>query len=113
MLEGSTLNNAYRIEQAIADGGMGAVYLAEQLSLSRKVVLKVVLKVLKPNFNDEDFIALFLREARINSQINHPNVVSVFDFGRSDEGIAYLAMQCLEGQTLTAIVEAPICRPLL
>nr|HIL75870.1 hypothetical protein [Rhodospirillales bacterium] len=109
MLEGSTLYNAYRIEQAIADGGMGAVYLAEQLSLSRKVVLKV----LKPNFNDEDFIALFLREARSNSQINHPNVVSVFDFGRSDEGIAYLAIQCLEGQTLTAIVEAPICRPLL
>lgn len=101
-LIGKTLKDAYLIESALADGGMGVVYLAEQMSLGRKVVLKV----LRPNFDDEDFIELFLREARINSQLNHPNVVSVFDFGKTDEGITFLAMEYLNGHTLNDIVAA-------
>ncbi len=95
-LAGHIINGAYRIESQLADGGMSIVYLATQLSLSRLVVLKV----LRAGFIDEDFVNLFLREARINSQLNHPNVVSVVDFGRTEEGLVFLAMEYLDGITL-------------
>ena len=98
-LIGHTLKDAYRIECLLADGGMSLVYLAEQLSLNRYIVLKV----LRPGFNDEDFIQLFLREARVYSQINHPNVVSVIDFGRADD-VVYMAMEYMDGGTLSDIV---------
>ena len=101
-LIGKILNGSYRIESALADGGMGVVYIAEQLSLARKVVLKI----LRASFFDEDFVELFLREARINSQLNHPNVVSVFDFGKTEDDIVFLAMEYLDGQTLNDIVVA-------
>jgi len=99
-LIGHVFNNTYRIDRLLADGGMGQVYVAEQLSLARPIVLKV----LQPEFNDEDFIQLFLREARINSQINHPNVVSVIDFGRSEEGVVFLAMEFLGGKNIEELV---------
>ena len=99
-LLGKTLKDAYRIESQLADGGMGMVYVAEQLSLHRKVVLKV----LRPEFYDQAFVDLFLREARINSQINHPNIVSVFDFGTAEENIVFLAMELLQGQALGDVV---------
>lgn len=99
-LIGQVFNNTYRIDRLLADGGMGQVYVAEQLSLARPIVLKV----LQPEFNDEDFIQLFLREARINSQINHPNVVSVIDFGRSEDGIVFLAMEYLGGKNIEELV---------
>ena len=99
-LIGKTLKDAYVIELALADGGMGVVYLARQISLDRPVVLKV----LRPNFYDQAFIDLFLREARINSQINHPNVVSVVDFGEADGNVVFLAMEYLNGQVLGDIV---------
>lgn len=101
-LVGQVFNNTYRIDRLLADGGMGQVYVAEQLSLARPIVLKV----LQPEFNDEDFIQLFLREARINSQINHPNVVSVIDFGRSEEGVVFLAMEYLGGKNIEELVAA-------
>ncbi len=101
-LVGRELNGAYRIERQLADGGMSLVFVAEQISLGRKVVVKV----LRPGFDDEDFIQLFLREARINSQINHPSVVSVFDFGRTDDGIVFIAMELLDGVTLGDVVES-------
>ncbi|MCG8668648.1 MAG: ABC transporter substrate-binding protein [Pseudomonadales bacterium] len=99
-LIGKTLKESYVIERALADGGMGMVYLAKQISLDRNVVLKV----LRPNFYDKAFIDLFLREARINSQINHPNVVSVVDFGEADDNVVFLAMEYLKGQVLGDIV---------
>jgi len=101
-LVGRELNGAYRVERQLADGGMSLVFIAEQISLGRKVVVKV----LRPGFDDEDFIQLFLREARINSQINHPSVVSVFDFGRTDDGIVFIAMELLDGVTLGDVVES-------
>ena len=101
-LIGTVLNQAYRVDQLIADGGMSYVYRATQLNLNRPVVLKV----LRPGFKDEDFIELFLREARVNSQIAHPNVVGVFDFDRSEEGIVYLAMEFLDGSTLKDVVNS-------
>lgn len=101
-LIGKILKDSYQIKRVLADGGMGMVYIAEQLSLGREVVLKI----LRPNLVDDDFAALFLREARINSQLNHPNVVSVFDFGQTEDNIVFLAMEYLDGQTIGDIVKA-------
>ncbi|MEE2732134.1 MAG: ABC transporter substrate-binding protein [Pseudomonadota bacterium] len=99
-LIGRTLKDTYRIDRMLADGGMSRVYLAEQLSLARKVVVKMLL----PSFHDEDFIQLFLREARICSQLNHPNIVSVLDFGHTEDGLVYLILEYLEGAALGDIV---------
>lgn len=101
-LIGKILKDAYQIKSVLADGGMGMVYIAEQLSLGRNVVLKI----LRPNLVDNDFAELFLREARVNSQLNHPNVVSVFDFGKTEDNIVFLAMEYLDGQTIGDIVKA-------
>jgi serine/threonine protein kinase/ABC-type branched-subunit amino acid transport system substrate-binding protein len=101
-LIGQVLKESFRIDKILAEGGMSQVYLGYQLSLSRLVALKV----LSPELNDDDFIDLFLREARVCSQINHPNVVSVLDFGQSDEGIVYLAMELLDGETLGDLITA-------
>src|SRR5690606_16765833 len=79
---------------------MSRVYLAHQLRLSRTVVIKMLL----PGFNDEDFIQMFLREARVNSNLNHPNIVGVFDFGSTDDGLVFLAMEYLQGATLADVV---------
>lgn len=97
---GRVLKDTYRIDQLLADGGMSRVYVAEQLSLSRKVAVKMLL----PGFNDDDFIQLFLREARIYSQINHPNVVGVIDFGQTEDGLVYMVMEYLDGQTLGDVI---------
>lgn len=99
-LLGRVFKETYRIDQLLADGGMSRVYIAEQLSLSRPVVVKMLL----PSFHDEDFIQLFLREARICSQLNHPNIVSVLDFGYTEDGLVYLVMEYLEGASLADIV---------
>lgn len=99
-LIGRTLKETYHIERMLADGGMSRVYLAEQLSLARKVVVKMLL----PSFHDEDFVQLFLREARICSQLNHPNIVSVLDFGHTEDGLVYLILEYLEGASLADIV---------
>ncbi|MBA57161.1 MAG: serine/threonine protein kinase [Pseudomonadales bacterium] len=99
-LIGRTLKDTYRIDRMLADGGMSRVYLAEQLSLARKVVVKMLL----PSFHDEDFVQMFLREARICSQLNHPNIVSVLDFGHTEDGLVYLILEYLEGAALSDIV---------
>ena len=99
-LIGRTLKETYRIDRMLADGGMSRVYLAEQLSLARKVVVKMLL----PSFHDEDFVQLFLREARICSHLNHPNIVSVLDFGSTEDGLVYLILEYLEGASLADIV---------
>lgn len=99
-LIGHILKDAYRIEQLIADGGMSRVYLAQQVSLGRRAAVKMLL----PDFRDEDFIQLFLREARVCSQLNHPNIVSVLDFGATADGLVFMVMEYLEGASLADIV---------
>ena len=99
-LIGRVLKDTYRIERLLTDGGMSRIYLVEQISLGRKAVVKMLL----PSFHDEDFIQLFLREARVSSQLNHPNIVSVFDFGNTEDGLVYLVIEYLEGASLADIV---------
>ena len=102
-LEGRTIAERYEIEARIGTGGMGAVYRARQLGLERPVALKV----LKQHAAwDRDTVKRFHREAKTMSLLVHPNTVRIFDFGETEDGLLYLAMEMLEGRMLTeAILE--------
>ncbi|MET0285797.1 MAG: serine/threonine-protein kinase [Polyangiales bacterium] len=93
------INERYKILSVIAHGGMGKVYRAEQSPLGRLVALKV----LSPNYNgdnDPEFHKRFFLEASIASKLRHPNTVTIFDYGKTDDEIYYIAMELLEGRTL-------------
>lgn len=89
-LEG--LINGYSVEELIATGGMGAVYLGTQISLDRKVAIKILPREFG---EDEEFREAFQREAKIMARINHPNLIAVYDFGEID-GLLYLIMEYAE-----------------
>ncbi len=98
-LIGRLINERYKILSVIAHGGMGKVYRAEQAPLGRLVALKV----LSPNYNgdnDPEFHKRFFLEASIASKLRHPNTVTIFDYGKTDDEIYYIAMELLEGRTL-------------
>jgi serine/threonine protein kinase len=87
--------SGYRVEARIGRGGMGEVYRAEQLSLGRKVALKVLRRDLAA---DEGFRRRFLRESMVAAGIDHPNVIPIYDAGEVD-GLLYIAMRYVEGST--------------
>ncbi len=98
-LIGVTLDGRYRIVGGIGKGAMGKVYRAVQVGLNRAVALKV----LDSNYGagkDESFRQRFLVEAALTAKLSHPNTVRIFDYGCSSDGIFYLAMEFLEGETL-------------
>jgi serine/threonine-protein kinase len=94
---GTTLPAGYHIMELIGVGGMGRVYQAEQSVLGRTVAVKIIHPHL---LSDENSAVRFLTEARAASQLNHPNSISVFDFGRTDDGQPYLVMELLRGKDL-------------
>jgi serine/threonine-protein kinase len=93
---GTVLAGRYRIDRKIGSGGMGVVYAAEHLALKRPVALKVIGR---RHTAEPRQIARFRKEARVASQLRHPNVVEVIDLGQAD-GREYLAMEFLEGLDL-------------
>jgi eukaryotic-like serine/threonine-protein kinase len=97
-LIGATLAGRYRVEARVGSGAMGAVYRAEQAGLGRRVALKILNR---DRHVGGDTVQRFRREAQALSALHHPNTVRVFDFGSSDEGLLYLAMELLEGESLT------------
>ncbi len=105
-LIGRVINDRFKINALIARGGMGKVYRAEQAPLGRVCAIKV----LNPNYagdQDPEFHKRFFLEASIASKLTHPNTVTIFDYGRTDDDIYYMAMEYLEGHTLhRAIREA-------
>jgi len=101
-LVGRIFGNQFRLESLLGRGGMGEVYLAEQLELGRRVVLKLLLN--SQQWSSPELEERFRREARVLAQLNHPNIVQLYSFGRSDDGISYLAMEYIEGRTLTTMI---------
>lgn len=97
---GTTLPAGYHIMELIGVGGMGRVYQAEQSVLGRTVAVKIIHPHL---LSDENSAVRFLTEARAASQLNHPNSISVFDFGRTDDGQPYLVMELLRGRDLSLV----------
>lgn len=92
----SPLFSAYRIEGFIAQGGMGAVYKANQKSLDRPVAIKI----LPREFGDDaQFRASFEAEAKAMARLNHPNLIGVYDFGDVD-GMLFIIMEYVQGKAL-------------
>ncbi|MDT4966571.1 MAG: serine/threonine protein kinase, bacterial [Acidobacteriota bacterium] len=109
---GEVLDDKYRIESLLGQGGMGAVYMATHLGTERPVALKII----APEFmRNDEFIERFKREARAAGRLRHPNVVDVTDFGfakRGDERVAYLVMEYLDGCTLADVLAEETSLPL-
>lgn len=92
----------YRIESVLGHGGMGVVYLAEDLRLSRKVALKLLAP---PLAESERFRDRFLRETKVAASIDHPNIVPIYDAGEA-EGSLYFAMRYVEGTDLHRLIRS-------
>ncbi|MEK6323032.1 MAG: protein kinase [Acidobacteriota bacterium] len=90
----------YRILEKLGSGGMGEVFLAEDIRLARKVALKFLLAEL---CSDEERIRRFTQEARAASALNHPNIITVYDIGEDESG-RFIAMEYIEGRTLRAFM---------
>ncbi len=100
-LIGGVLPGSYQVLDLLGVGGMGRVYRAEQRTLGRTVAVKVIHPHLAA---DEKSLARFLTEARATSKLNHPNSVSVIDFGKTAAGQPYLVMEFLRGRNLAQVV---------
>jgi serine/threonine-protein kinase len=96
-LTGTVLEGAYRLVRVIGQGGMGAVYEAIQLRLNKRVAVKLMARELA---SSQTALARFHREAEITSQLGHPHLVNVVDFGTAETGEPYLVMEYLEGEDL-------------
>jgi serine/threonine-protein kinase len=94
----SSLARRYRIVKKLGFGGMGSVFLAEQITLGNR---RVALKVLNRKWlDDPDFLSRFHNEAISTARIHHPNVVTIYETGQADDGSPYIAMEYLEGEPL-------------
>ena len=103
LLTATSIDGRYRLRRLIGVGGMGAVYEAEHVAISKRVALKI----LHPQFSRHaDLVERLRREAQAASRIGHPNIVDVTDFGRTEDGSAYLAMEYLHGTDLGAVLRA-------
>lgn len=96
-LLGRTLDDRYRIESLLGYGGMGLVFGGVQTTMQRPVAIKT----LHPEFAlAPQFFERFKREAEVASRLHHPNIITVFDFGRTSDGLCYCVMEYLAGESL-------------
>jgi serine/threonine-protein kinase len=101
-LLGRVVAGKYRLDACVGSGAMGAVYRATQLSLGKKVAIKVMRA---EHTSDATYAARFKREAKAASRLEHPNSVQTFDFG-DDQGLLFLAMEYLDGKNLLSVLKA-------
>jgi serine/threonine protein kinase/Flp pilus assembly protein TadD len=97
---GQTISH-YRILDELGKGGMGTVYVGEDLHLQRRVAIKFPLK----RSSEHRLHARFLREARAVSQLNHPNIAAIYDYGETDDGQPFIVMELVKGRTLNSLLE--------
>jgi serine/threonine-protein kinase len=90
----------YRLRRRVGSGGMGEVWAAHDETLKREVALKI----LRPERITDEWLQRFHREARATAELTHIHTVRIFDYGTSDDGVWYYAMELLEGETLRARV---------
>ena len=100
-LTGTLVAGQFLVEARLGEGGMGAVYRAVQVRMARPCALKVLRRDVA---SDSSTVARFRREASNSSQLFHPNIAALYDFGETSDGLFYLAMELVEGETLTTLV---------
>ena len=103
LASGYIFEHKYRIQGPIGRGGFGTVYLAHQTGMDRHVALKV----LNPHLDLHTAATArerFLREVRIISKLRHPHTVTIHDFGESKEGLVYMVLEFVEGETLKSLI---------
>ncbi len=98
--DGQIVNERYRILRKLGGGGMADVYLGEDLTLGRRVALKVLLQRF---LGDAQFIERFRREAKAAAGLNHPGIVAIYDWGQVG-GTPYIVMEYVEGETLKDLI---------
>jgi serine/threonine-protein kinase len=101
-LIGKVLDGRYQIEAVVGQGGMGMVFRATQVAMKRPVAIKT----LHPSLAAApQFFERFRREAEVASRLNHPNIITVFDFGRAEDGTCYFVMELVQGESLKQLVK--------
>lgn len=96
-----TIAGKYRLHRLIGEGGMGSVYEAEHVGLG----VRVAIKLLSESFSEDHvFVRRFRREARAAAAVRHENVVSVTDTGTDEDGIPFLVMELLDGESLASVL---------
>jgi len=96
---GQTVSH-YKILEPLGEGGMGTVYLAEDTHLGRRVAIKFP----SVNSDSHDYRARFLREARAVSELSHPGIATLFDYGETEEGRPFLVMELARGRPLSELM---------
>jgi serine/threonine-protein kinase len=106
---GRVIAGNFRVERLLGEGAMGQVYLAEQLSLGKKVAIKVLHRHLA---RDPALAKRFQREAKSASQLNHTNSIQIIDFGQDADGALFIAMELLDGRDLGKLIRTDFPLPL-
>src|SRR5262245_37899061 len=98
---GRILAGRFQLLEKLGQGGMGAVYKGQHIKMNRLTAIKILTSDLS---HDPHFVTRFQREAEMASHIDHPNAVSIYDFGEAEGGLVYLAMEFIEGESLSKII---------
>ena len=101
-LIGRMINDRYKVMEQIGHGGMGKVYKALQSPLDRVIALKVLGA---GHDRDPNFYKRFALEASVTAKLTHPNTITLYDYGRSEDGVFFIAMEYLAGRTLSAAMQ--------
>lgn len=107
-LVGRIIGDKFCLRRCVGTGASGSVFQADQLALGRTVAVKI----LRPELAlDRRFVSRFQDEALAASRLNHPNTVSVIDYGQTQDGLLYLVMEFLRGPTLTQVLRGDSLKP--
>ncbi len=99
---GKVLQETYRIERLIGEGGMGAVYEASHLRLRRRFAIKLLFPQVAQS---SEAVARFRREGEVTSELGHPNIIEIIDLNFTPEGAAYIVMELLTGESLSSRIQ--------
>ena len=103
ILPGTVIDNRYRLLNKLGDGGMGVVFRVEHVRMGKVMALKMLRSEIA---NQPQVLERFRTEAQVVSKLNHPNTISVFDFGELEDGGLYIAMEYVRGRDLQAMLMA-------